>query len=34
MTRAAICTSFKVRGQGHRPTNVVAQNVPYLPNGK
>ena len=24
----------KVKGQGHRPSNAEAQNVPYLPNGK
>ena len=24
----------KGQGQGHRPTNADAQNVPYLPNDK
>jgi len=34
MTRATLCTSFKVKGEGHRPNNADAQNVPNLPNGK
>jgi len=34
MTRATLCTSFKVKGQGHRQTNADTQNVPYLLNGK
>jgi len=34
MTYATLRTSFKVKGQGHRPTNADTQNVPYLPNGK
>ena len=34
MTRATLRTSFKVKGQGPRPTNADTQNVLYLPNGK
>ena len=34
MTRATSCTSFKVKGQGHRSTNADTQNILYLPNGK
>jgi len=30
MTRASLRTSFKVKGQGHRPTNADAQKCAYL----
>jgi len=31
MTRASLRTSFKVKGQGHRPTNADTQICAYLP---
>jgi len=29
-----MCTSFKVKGQGHQTANAETESASYLPNGK